>query len=89
MSKQEGRQLANRDEPIPVLSVTTPGEGSGPRTPNQHEVSKSHLSASKLKHKLETIGENIGKESPSRVSDRLFTMCVNPRALLNHFNHVI
>jgi hypothetical protein len=74
MSNQEARPIANRDEPIPVLSITTPGDGSGPRTPVQNEAHKSRLSASKLKHKLESLGEDFKKESPSRVSDRLFTM---------------
>jgi hypothetical protein len=81
MSAQEARPLVNRDEPIPVVSISSPGDNSRPRTPNQHHASKPHLSASKLKNKLESLGENFVKESPSRVSDRLITMFVHPPSL--------
>lgn len=81
MADSSAEPIANRDTPIPVVSVTSPdthfrpSSASGPRTPSSDNGSRHHLSATKLKDKLESIGDALGRsESPSRVSDRLFTM---------------
>lgn len=75
MSNEEADPFVNRDTPIPVVSITSPDDPSAPKTPINQDASRHHLSASKLKDKLESIGDNFGRpESPSRVSDRLFTM---------------
>jgi hypothetical protein len=72
MGDQHADPFVNRDTPIPVLSVTGPSSSSTPRTP--HDGSKHHLSASKLKDKLDSLGDLARTESPSNMSDRLFTM---------------
>ncbi|KAH7132660.1 integral peroxisomal membrane peroxin-domain-containing protein [Dendryphion nanum] len=75
MSNGGSQPVANRDAPIPVVSITSPDDNSADRTPSNQDGSKHRLSATKLKDKLESLGDNIGKsESPSRVSDRVFTM---------------
>lgn len=83
MAKDNSESFVNRDTPIPVVSITGPDEqsrprteaASGVRTPNDDNGPRHHLSASKLKDKLESLGDNFGRpETPSRVSDRLFTM---------------
>ncbi|KAF2798214.1 Pex24p-domain-containing protein [Melanomma pulvis-pyrius CBS 109.77] len=77
MSNEQSNSFVNRETPIPVVSVTAPDASRGP-TPSTQDGSKHHLSASKLKDKLESLGDNIGRpESPSRVSDRLFTMLLS------------
>lgn len=71
---QQTNSFANRDTPIPVVSITSPDASEG-RTPSAQDGTKHHLSASKLKDKLQSLGDDIGRsESPSRVSDRLLTM---------------
>ncbi|ORY13204.1 integral peroxisomal membrane peroxin-domain-containing protein [Clohesyomyces aquaticus] len=79
MSNQEVEPFVNRDTPIPVVSITGPGgqsdAASGIPTPGDKEKGKHHLSPGKLRDKLESLGNELGRpESPSRVSDRLFTM---------------
>ncbi|KAJ4305718.1 Peroxisome size and maintenance regulator [Kalmusia sp. IMI 367209] len=83
MSNEAADPFVNRDTPIPVLSVTGPDDQSRPsssagsRTPS-NDGSRHHLSASKLKGKLESLGDSVGRqESSSRVSDRLFTMLLS------------
>ncbi|KAF2122832.1 integral peroxisomal membrane peroxin-domain-containing protein [Lophiotrema nucula] len=82
MSSENADPFVNRDTPIPVVSITGPdgasSTASGIRTPSNQDGSKHRLSASKLKDRLETLGDNHGRqESPSRVSDRLFTMLLS------------
>jgi len=73
MANEHAEPFVNRDTPIPVVSVTGP-ESEG-RTPIKEDGSKHHLSASKLKDKLQSLGDGLERsESPSRVSDRLLTM---------------
>jgi hypothetical protein len=72
MADEQPDSIANRDTPIPVVSVTGPDD-SRPRTPENG--SRHRLSPSKLKDKLESLGDKIDRhESPSRVSDRMFSM---------------
>ncbi|KAF2272533.1 Pex24p-domain-containing protein [Westerdykella ornata] len=77
MSKQEAKHLANRDEPIPVVTVSSEVGQSAPATPRKHYASEHHLSPNKLKSKLGSLGDIAGLESPSRVSDKLFTMLLS------------
>ncbi|KAF2748900.1 Pex24p-domain-containing protein [Sporormia fimetaria CBS 119925] len=77
MSGSEAKQIANRDEPIPVVSVRTPSGHEDPHTPTNQHGSKQYLSPGRLRNKLEALGDNLGKESPSRVSERLFTMLLS------------
>lgn len=81
MATEEADSIANRDTPIPVVSVTGPdepqqsGAASGLRTPSNTDRETLHrLSPSRLKDKLESLGSS---ESPSRVSDRIFTMLLS------------
>lgn len=72
--------LANRDAPIPIVLTTPDSQSSatpGPETPSKRDASPHrHLSATSLKHKLENLTDSIGKESPSRISDRLMNTYV-------------
>lgn len=83
MSNEDPDPFVNRDAAIPVVSITAPDEhpassASGVRTPSRDSNSRHHLSASKLKDRLESLGDNLTRpESPSRVSDRLFTMLLS------------
>ncbi|CAI6332842.1 unnamed protein product [Periconia digitata] len=78
MSAEQADPFVNRDTPIPVVSVTGPDERSeapsGVPTPNTNNPSHHRLSPSKLKDKLESLGNT---ESPGRVSDRIFTMLLS------------
>jgi hypothetical protein len=74
MSSEQSEPIVNRDAPLPVVSVTGP-EDARSRTPNSDNSSRHRLSPSKLKDKLESLGDTINRqESPSRVSDRMFSM---------------
>lgn len=89
MVKAGAEPIANRDTPIPVVSITGPDEHSADRTPSNHDGPRHHLSASKLKDKLESLGDSIGKtDSPSRVSDRMLTMYDFLPFLISLFNHI-
>ena len=72
MSNQNASSLANSDTPIPVVQVH-PADGSAPRTPNPEHASH-RLSASKLKDKLESLGDNMSRESTSRMGDRMMNL---------------
>lgn len=66
--------FANSDTPIPVVQIH-PADSPGPRTPNPEHGSGSHrLSASKLKDRLESVGENMSRESTSRMGDRMINL---------------
>ncbi|KAF2740270.1 Pex24p-domain-containing protein [Polyplosphaeria fusca] len=80
MSDQTADSFTNRDTPIPVVSITGPDDASPsasrPRTPSNQDASKHKLSATKLKDRLESLGDSFSgkQESPSRMSDRMFNM---------------
>ncbi|KAF2689147.1 Pex24p-domain-containing protein [Lentithecium fluviatile CBS 122367] len=77
MSNEQSEPFVNRDTPLPVVAVTGPDD-SRPRTPTNDNGLRHRLSPSKLKDKLESLGDNIGRpESPSRVSDRMFSMLLS------------
>ena len=87
MADEQAASVANRDAPIPVVSVTSPDD-SGPRTPG--DGSRHRLSPSKLKDKLESLGDNVSRgESPSRVSDRMFSMYSTLTSSLSRSNRLI
>ncbi|KAF3010025.1 hypothetical protein E8E13_011454 [Curvularia kusanoi] len=73
MSSQNASSFANSDTPIPVVQIH-PADGSGPRTPNPEHGSHHRLSASKLKDKLESLGDNMSRESTSRMGDRMINL---------------
>jgi hypothetical protein len=64
--------LANRDTPIPVVKVQG---ASNDGTPTASDTKTSHrLSASKLKDKLESLGDTMTRESGSRMGDKMFNL---------------
>jgi hypothetical protein len=67
--------LVNRDVPIPVLQIH-PADNSTPRvvqTPDIEHGTSHRLSATKLKNKLESLGDKSGSES-SRMGDKMFNL---------------
>jgi hypothetical protein len=78
MGSTEQDSLANRDTPIPVLQVH-PADDSTPTilTPSTEHGSSHRLSASKLKDKLESLGDKGGRDSSgSRMGDKMFNLYV-------------
>ncbi|KAF1918330.1 integral peroxisomal membrane peroxin-domain-containing protein [Ampelomyces quisqualis] len=65
--------LANRDTPIPVLQIH-PADGSTPSTltPTTASASTHRLSATKLKDKLQNLGDKTGRDASSRMGDNMF-----------------
>lgn len=78
MGSDTAETLANRDTPIPVVQVHPADDGtptgSAIRTPNIDSGSSHRLSASKLKDKLETLGDNMTREHSSRMGDKMFNL---------------
>ncbi|OCK82570.1 Pex24p-domain-containing protein [Lepidopterella palustris CBS 459.81] len=72
--------IVNRDNIIPVVSITAPDyenstSSTTDRRPGERDALKQSLSASKLKERLGNLGAQTERpESPSTISDRLFTM---------------
>ncbi|CAN9204727.1 unnamed protein product [Alternaria sp. RS040] len=73
MGSDNAESLANRDTPIPVVQVHHASNDGTPTTERPHSHSR-RLSASKLKDKLESLGDNISRESSSRVGDKMMNM---------------
>lgn len=83
MASGQGEPLVNRDAPIPVVQLhpadgstpkaVTPAAEAGPSRPGH-----SHrLSASKLKDKLESLGDKHGHDTTSsRMGDKMFNLYV-------------
>ena len=80
MSDQAADSFVNRDTPIPVVSVTGPDDHSRPPLASTPAIDSHHrLSASKLKDKLQSLGDGFDRsESPNRFSDKMFTMYFCP-----------
>jgi hypothetical protein len=79
MGSTEQDSFVNRDTPIPVLQIH-PADGSTPATLTptaEHGVSHK-LSASKLKDKLESLGDKSGRDSSARMGDKMFNLYVPP-----------
>lgn len=72
MASDNSESMANRDMPIPVVQVQ---HASNDGTPTA-EKGSSHrrLSASKLKHKLESLGDNITRDSSGRMGDKMMNL---------------
>lgn len=77
MGSTEQDSLANRDTPIPVLQIH-PADDSTPTilTPSTENGSSHRLSASKLKDKLESLGDKSGRDSAGRMGDKMFNLYV-------------
>lgn len=71
MTSDNSESFANRDAPIPVVQVHHASSGG---TPTEEKGKSRRLSASKLKHKLEHLGENIKGDSSSRMGDKMMNM---------------
>jgi hypothetical protein len=78
MSSTEPDSLVNRDTPIPVVQLH-PADGSTPATltPSTEHGSGHRLSASKLKDKLESLGDKSGRESSSKMGDKMLNLYVS------------
>ena len=87
MSTDSSSSFANRDTPIPVVQVH-PADTPGSRTPNPG-YSSHRLSASKLKDKLESLGDNMNRDSTSRMGDRMINLYVPVLDLLSDFTLII
>ncbi|CAE7033633.1 hypothetical protein CFE70_004845 [Pyrenophora teres f. teres 0-1] len=71
MAADNSDSFANRDAPIPVVQVQHASNGG---TPTETKGKSRRLSASKLMHKLEHLGENIKGESSNRMGDKMMNM---------------
>ncbi|KAF9692956.1 hypothetical protein EKO04_008981 [Ascochyta lentis] len=66
--------FANSHTPIPVVHVH-PAPADTPRSHTPNQAHGSHrLSATKLKDKLESLGDNINRESTSSMGDRMINL---------------
>ena len=79
MGSENYESFANRDTPIPVVKVHGASNDGTPtaadsRTPNADTKTSHRLSASKLKDKLESLGDNMTRESGSRMGDKMFNL---------------
>ncbi|UPX17258.1 Peroxisome size and maintenance regulator [Ascochyta rabiei] len=72
MSNHNASSLANSDTPIPVVHIH-PADTPASRTPNP-EHGSHRLSATKLKDKLESLGDSMSRESTSRMGDRMVNL---------------
>jgi len=80
MGSDGGEALVNRDTPIPVVQLH-PADGSTPKaiTPTTEPGSSHRLSASKLKDKLESLGDKHGHDTTSsRMGDKMFNLYHHP-----------
>lgn len=78
MGSDSPETLANRDTPIPVVQIH-PADGGTPvtsnlRTPSAEHGTSHRFSASKLKDKLESLGEKAERESSNRMGDKMFNL---------------
>ncbi|KAH8724048.1 integral peroxisomal membrane peroxin-domain-containing protein [Phaeosphaeriaceae sp. PMI808] len=67
--------LANQGTPIPVVQIH-PADTPSTSTPNTDNGSRS-FSASKLKHKLESLGDKGGRDSSSHMGDKMFNLLLS------------
>lgn len=77
MASDEQDTFANRETPIPVLQIH-PADDSTPKilTPSTEHGHSRRLSASKLKDKLESLGDKSGRDSAGRMGDKMFNLYV-------------
>lgn len=76
MAHDSSESIANRDAPIPVVQVQHASNGG---TPTADKGSSRRLSATKLKNKLESLGDNIARDSNSRMGDKMMNLYVDNR----------
>lgn len=80
MDGQASEPLVNRNEVIPIVSITGPEDyvptpEAGERSPSKRDVLRQALPTGKLKEKLESLSSQAERpESPNTMPDRLFTM---------------
>lgn len=76
MGSDNGDTFANRDTPIPVVQLHPADNGTPTTVLTPQNGSSSHrLSATKLKDKLESLGDNTPRESfSSRTGDKMFNL---------------
>jgi hypothetical protein len=72
MGSDNAETLANRDTPIPVVQVHH-ASNDGTPTPNAEKASH-RLSATKLKDKLESLGDNISRDTHGKMGDKMFNL---------------
>lgn len=77
MPPDASESLANRDSPIPVVQVH---HASNDGTPTHTKGHSRRLSASKLKNKLESLGDTMTRDSSSRMGDKMMNLYVPPGA---------
>ncbi|KAH7092111.1 integral peroxisomal membrane peroxin-domain-containing protein [Paraphoma chrysanthemicola] len=70
--------LVNRDTPIPVVQIH-PADGGTPKaaTPSTENGASHRISASKLKDKLESLSDKSGRDSSSRMGDKMFNLLLS------------
>jgi hypothetical protein len=79
MGSDDSGSFANRDTPIPVVKVHGASNDGTPtaadsRTPNADTKTSHRLSASKLKDKLESLGDNMTRNSSNKMGDKMFNL---------------
>lgn len=72
MGSNGGESLANRDTPVPVVQIHHVDDN----TPSASGSRTHHLSATKLKDKLESLGNSSNRDSGSRMGDKMFNLSV-------------
>jgi hypothetical protein len=77
MGSSGADSLANRDTPIPVVQIH-PADGGTPTaaTPSTEHGASHRISASKLKDKLESLGDKSGRDSSHRMGDKMLNLYV-------------
>lgn len=76
MARDNSESIANRDAPIPVVQVQHASNGG---TPTADKGSSRRLSATKLKNKLESLSDNMTRDSSSRMGDKMMNLYVHDK----------
>jgi hypothetical protein len=77
MSSSNEETLANRGTAIPVVQIH-PADTPEPQMPNTESDTSHRLSATKLKDKLESLGDKAARDpTSSRMGDKMFNLCVH------------
>ncbi|OAL44628.1 Pex24p-domain-containing protein [Pyrenochaeta sp. DS3sAY3a] len=73
MGSNGSESLANRDTPVPVVQIHHVDDN----TPSTSGSQTHHLSATKLKDKLESLGDSSNRDSGSRMGDKMFNLLLS------------
>ena len=73
MADNTGVTVANRDSPLPLISVDAPTPTEEPKPSSRRGVLKKSLSAEKLRDRLEGLQQRPQAEASRSLQDRLFT----------------